>query len=907
MPLETGTWITDLVQTNPVGGTDKMKTVDDHIRLVKSVLRQSFPGQNFPIAASNDSGIVNAYKVTLSPAPPAYQKYFVVVMQATNANTGACTLEEATLGAPKPIKLSDGNDPPSGAIRANGVHTFFYDGTNFILTNPVAGVFVKKTGDTMTGRLTISTGVSGATPDATMGLVVEAGSTNGITVIQPDTSFGQFIFGSPSDNYAAGLLWKYSDLLLEVGTHTANGILELHTADRVRAVRINANQNVLIGTTTAATGNPRLDIVGSDFNVLSLSNNSTNLTTKDSIISSRHYTNAEENFSGIRLESGSTTSAIYYGGSSTSFNAATQHHFYTAANTTTLTGTERVRISNSAINLTLLTKIGGAVGDIPDGAGLHIESGSAGAISASADADELVVEGSGDTGITVLSGNTSVGRIQFGTTTDVSSAFLWWDAANSVCAVGTGIVSGLLDFYTGNGNRVGRWNDAGNLLIGTTTAATGGPRVDIVGSLTIGSNATDATLKNATFSGRHYTNAEETVSILIGQSNVSDNIAYYGGSSGSLNSMTSHRFYTAANTTTVSGTERVRLSNSAINLTLNTKIGGAVGDTPIATLDIVGGNSTVVLSNNETDATQKDAGLGLRHYTNAEEVFGFLRVTSSVTENVVTYGSNTAINTNAATRHSFVTAANNTTLGGTERVRVGTAVNITLSTSIGRAIGSVPRAVLDVETSLTDAAYFVSTDNGATVGPILFLFRDSSSPATNDSIGYIQLRGRNSVGTEVQYGHIRGLIASPTNGAETGEIIFATTVSNATVDRMTIRAGLQMGTPTGGDKGTGSINVALDVFKNNSAYLNPDYALEHYFTGKIERFADRPGAGDYPGLMPLDELEEFVREHWHLPRVPRTPVGMFERGDIALEKIEEIFLHLIEAKRRMDDIERRIH
>ncbi len=42
MPLEIGTWIEDLVPTNPVG-SDPVAAGDDHIRLVKSVLQNQFP------------------------------------------------------------------------------------------------------------------------------------------------------------------------------------------------------------------------------------------------------------------------------------------------------------------------------------------------------------------------------------------------------------------------------------------------------------------------------------------------------------------------------------------------------------------------------------------------------------------------------------------------------------------------------------------------------------------------------------------------------------------------------------------------------------------------------------------------------------------------------------------------
>lgn len=38
MALETATKVSELVATNPVGATDKLSAVDDHIRLIKSTL-----------------------------------------------------------------------------------------------------------------------------------------------------------------------------------------------------------------------------------------------------------------------------------------------------------------------------------------------------------------------------------------------------------------------------------------------------------------------------------------------------------------------------------------------------------------------------------------------------------------------------------------------------------------------------------------------------------------------------------------------------------------------------------------------------------------------------------------------------------------------------------------------------
>ncbi len=100
----------------------------------------------------------------------------------------------------------------------------------------------------------------------------------------------------------------------------------------------------------------------------------------------------------------------------------------------------------------------------------------------------------------------------------------------------------------------------GNVLIGTTTPATGSPRLDVVGddsvvTLVLTDNVTDATSKQFRFGLRHYTNTEEVVAMIFGASNnATTAILSYGGGTGSMNAVTSHGWYTAANSTTVTGT-----------------------------------------------------------------------------------------------------------------------------------------------------------------------------------------------------------------------------------------------------------------------------------------------------------------------------------------------------------------
>ena len=86
-----------------------------------------------------DSGVADAYVLAVigtKQAPPEYTNGFRVRFVATNNNTGASTVNVASLGV-KAIKRESGAALQTDEIVAGKIYEVYYDGTDFILT-PVA-------------------------------------------------------------------------------------------------------------------------------------------------------------------------------------------------------------------------------------------------------------------------------------------------------------------------------------------------------------------------------------------------------------------------------------------------------------------------------------------------------------------------------------------------------------------------------------------------------------------------------------------------------------------------------------------------------------------------------------------------------------------------------------------------
>ena len=117
-------------------------------------------------------------------------------------------------------------------------------------------------------------------------------------------------------------------------------------------MRINHNGVVGINTTNPSATNGGLDISSSGLSLVLGADGAgttgrTDATAKAARIGAYHYTNAEEPMGMLYANPGNTFNSLAIGGGTALFNAATTIDLYTAANSTTTTGTLRLRVDSA--------------------------------------------------------------------------------------------------------------------------------------------------------------------------------------------------------------------------------------------------------------------------------------------------------------------------------------------------------------------------------------------------------------------------------------------------------------------------------------------------------------------------------------------------------------------------------
>lgn len=101
MALETGTYISDLVSTNPVAA-DPKSAGDDHIRLLKSTIKATFPNVSNAVTATHTElnyvdGVTSAIQTQLDLKAPIASPELTGVPTAPTAETGSTGTQIATL------------------------------------------------------------------------------------------------------------------------------------------------------------------------------------------------------------------------------------------------------------------------------------------------------------------------------------------------------------------------------------------------------------------------------------------------------------------------------------------------------------------------------------------------------------------------------------------------------------------------------------------------------------------------------------------------------------------------------------------------------------------------------------------------------------------------------------------
>ena len=188
----------------------------------------------------------------------------------------------------------------------------------------------------------------------------------------------------------------------------------------------------------------------------------------------------------------------------------------------------------------------------PDGT-LHVHTGSAGTVTAEGAADNLVVESSGDAGISILTPDANFGKLTFGSPTKNEGAIVRYNQASTTMTIGTEIASGLLQFRTGGGVEAMRIESSG-----VVKATTKGNTNSTGGTFMMGNQNNNAEKWGVLTSSQYDSDSEpEGFALISGISFDSggiNNLIRIGGGVSETNAAGSIEFYTGATASTRLGT-----------------------------------------------------------------------------------------------------------------------------------------------------------------------------------------------------------------------------------------------------------------------------------------------------------------------------------------------------------------
>lgn len=291
---------------------------------------------------------------------------------------------------------------------------------------------------------------------------------------------------------------------------------------------------------------------------------------------------------------------------------------------------------------------------------VHIQDGTAGAVAATA-FSRLVVESSDGTAtdVSILTSASSQGRLVFGRVGDNDAAMVRYNHSAQV-----------MDFVTEGATAVSI-DSQQQVGFGTNTP----------GALIDALENTDA--------------ASTTTMILRGNNRATagpgdqSSIDFYLDNDASTSALFTRLTWQANNVGAATRDGEFRLGVMVNNSMTDRMTINETGVLATGLLDIVGVNAatTVLLTDDTTDAATKETKIGLRHFTNAEEPMALVYGQSATTTNTVFIGGGTST-FNTATHIVFYTAANATTVTGSERLRIQNTGDLLLGTTAAPSANS---------------------------------------------------------------------------------------------------------------------------------------------------------------------------------------------------------------------------
>lgn len=143
--IEAATYINQLNPLNPDGTLDYLSSGDDHLRLIKSTIQNTFSRVTGPVSASDadltnttyllDTSVTaNTITLTFSPVWTDYVTGKGAIFKIANTNTGPVTVNINGLGAVS-LKGASGQALVGGELIAGGIYRIAYDGASFRATD----------------------------------------------------------------------------------------------------------------------------------------------------------------------------------------------------------------------------------------------------------------------------------------------------------------------------------------------------------------------------------------------------------------------------------------------------------------------------------------------------------------------------------------------------------------------------------------------------------------------------------------------------------------------------------------------------------------------------------------------------------------------------------------------------